>query len=147
MMRHMPAKISVITISLGAIAFSATPISAKFDQAQFFDVTEMEHLQYSSDLIGRSAVQGHAQTENTKSFLLAQNSSIKKKRVTTRKLSSPQIKARWRHDTWRSGIVQNKLKNPNSTAEIPDTDCPPLPAQTCLDSWKDANDDIANWPD
>lgn len=78
---------------------------------------------------------------------LAQTTTVKKSKKITRKLRPSEIKARWSYETWKAGVMDRKLKNPDGTAKIPDTDCPPLSAQTCLDSWKNPNDDIANWPD
>ena len=57
------------------------------------------------------------------------------------------IRAKYKKSTWQLYRHQLSLTGSQGTQAVPDTDCPPAPTQECLDSWKDANDDIANWPD
>lgn len=57
------------------------------------------------------------------------------------------IRSKWKRSTWQAYRTALGLTGTQGTQAIPDTDCPPAPTQECIDSWKDPNDDIANWPD
>ena len=48
---------------------------------------------------------------------------------------SLQTKSAYKKATWTTH--QTSLKDGSTSREIPPTDCPPLPAQDCLDTWDD----------
>ncbi len=47
------------------------------------------------------------------------------------KKATPAAKQKWKRATW-----ERFYSSPRPGAEIPPTDCPPLPEKECLDTWE-----------
>ena len=45
----------------------------------------------------------------------------------------------WKKETWQTYQRERGLASSPGAVAIPPTDCPPLPAQTCLDTWDETD--------
>lgn len=62
---------------------------------------------------------------------------VKKPGKLQRTLSQQDIKKQYKKSTWQMHQRRLKMKSGSGVAEIPQTDCPPLPTQDCLDTWNE----------